>query len=218
MNSTKLCFEMEGYPENVSDGHLNAVSKEAEGKPVAPAFSYGCIQAQGAHNCPSWNSSIPADTSVGSWMAWSSPPPPELEEWCPAQAACFPSRLASGMFSFITIINTLTVALQKCWLLSIMWGCGNEWDFLFLSEQKQKRPSKHPWQCCWLPGARSMLWQVSALQYEPLETLDVDTFYYEINANLSEESLHSWQRGQAAGWQVAQLDYISQRKHQPNTF
>lgn len=41
---------MEGYSENVSD--LNAISEEAEGKPVAPAFCYRCIQAQGAHNCP----------------------------------------------------------------------------------------------------------------------------------------------------------------------
>lgn len=63
-----------------------------------------------------------------------------------------------------------------------------------------------------------MLRQVSALQYEPLETLDVDTFYYEINANLSEESLHLWQKGQAAGRQVARLDYIIPRKRQPNTY
>lgn len=52
MNSTKLCFQMEGYSENVSDGHLNAIGEEAEGKPVTPAFCCGCIQAQGAHNCP----------------------------------------------------------------------------------------------------------------------------------------------------------------------
>lgn len=33
--------------------------------------------------------------------------------------------------------------------------------------------------------------QLSALPYEPSETLDVDPFYYEINANISDESLHS---------------------------
>lgn len=37
--------------------------------------------------------------------------------------------------------------------------------------------------------------QLPALLYEPSETLDADPFYYEINANISDESLHSWQRG-----------------------
>lgn len=37
--------------------------------------------------------------------------------------------------------------------------------------------------------------QLPALLYEPSETLDADPFYYELNANISDESLHSWQRG-----------------------
>jgi len=36
---------------------------------------------------------------------------------------------------------------------------------------------------------------MEALQHEHLETLDVDKFYDEINANITNESLCSWQWG-----------------------
>lgn len=63
-----------------------------------------------------------------------------------------------------------------------------------LPVQVQDRcPALHP--CCRFNAPAMAGFTMEALQHEPLETLDVDKFYYEINANISDEPLCLWQWG-----------------------
>lgn len=63
-----------------------------------------------------------------------------------------------------------------------------------LPVQVQDRcPALHP--CCRFNAPAMAGFTMEVLQREPLETLDVDKFYYEINANISDEPLCLWQWG-----------------------